>query len=292
MNNTVDFSIVLPAKNEEDNLARLLPEIKKLYPSVELIIVDDGSTDNTAAIARSFDATLISHPYSMGNGAAIKSGARAATTEYIVFMDADGQHSPSDITKLEEMIKNGYCMAVGSRSSESQASFARKLGNRFYNYLASSITGNKILDLTSGFRMVDRNLFTRFLYLLPNGFSYPTTITMAFFRSGYSVAYVPINAKAREGKSHINILRDGLRFLVIILKIGSLYSPLKFFTPPSIIFFLLGLVNYSYTYIYKGQFTNMSALLFIVSIIIFMFGLLAEQLTVLTYSSSERRRGD
>lgn len=292
MNNSIDFSIVLPAKNEENNLLRLLPRIKKLYPSVDIIVVDDGSTDNTADVAKSFDAILISHPYSMGNGAAIKSGARAATTDYIVFMDADGQHSPNDIIKLEDMIKSGYCMAIGSRSSESQASFARKLGNKFYNYLASSITGNKIYDLTSGFRMVDRNLFTRFLYLLPNGFSYPTTITMAFFRSGYSVAYVPIEAKSREGKSHINLIRDGLRFLVIILKIGSLYSPLKFFTPPSIVIFLLGLINYGYTYFFKGQFTNMSALLIIVSIIIFMFGLLAEQLTVLTYSSSERRRGD
>ena len=292
MNNSIDFSIVLPAKNEEANLSRLIPRIKELYPSTEIIIVDDGSTDNTAAIAKSFNANLVSHPYSMGNGAAIKSGARAAKTKYIVCMDADGQHSPSDIVKLEEMIKQGYCMVVGSRSSDSQASFARKIGNKFYNYLASSITGNKIYDLTSGFRMVDRDLFTRFLYLLPNGFSYPTTITMAFFRSGYSVAYAPIEAKAREGKSHINLIRDGLRFLVIILKIGSLYSPLKFFTPPSILIFLLGLVNYSYTYFFKGQFTNMSALLIIVSIIIFMFGLLAEQLTVLTYSSSERRRGD
>ena len=183
-------------------------------------------------------------------------------------------------------------MAVGARNSASQASFARNIGNKIYNFIASIITGNKIEDLTSGFRAVDKNSFTRFLYLLPNGFSYPTTITMAFFRSGYSVAYVPIEAKVRKGSSHISLIKDGLKFFMIILKIGSLYSPLKFFTPPSIVIFFLGLTNYAYTYFFKGQFTNMSALLIIVSIIIFMFGLLAEQLTVLTYASSERRRGD
>lgn len=288
----IDYTIVLPAKNEADNLATLIPKIKELYPNVDIIVVDDGSTDNTAEVARSNDATVISHPYSMGNGAAIKTGARMCTTECVVFMDADGQHAPEDIVKLSEKYEEGHLMVVGARNSNTHASLMRKFANFLYNKIASLITGHKILDLTSGFRIVNRDAFSQFLYLLPNGFSYPTTSTMAFFRSGLSVAYVPIDAKKRKGKSHINPLKDGLRFLVIILKIGSLYSPLKFFTPPSIIIFLLGIANYAYTYMTQNTFTNMSALLMIVSIIIFMFGLLAEQLTILLYASSERRKSD
>lgn len=287
-----DFSIILPAKNEEDNLSTLLPNIVKLYPNIELIVVDDGSTDNTRSVANSYNATIVSHPYSMGNGAAIKSGARACKTNAIVFMDADGQHSPEDITQLLEKYKEGHMMVVGARNPTTHASSMRRLANFIYNNIASKITGHKILDLTSGFRIVNRNAFTQYLYMLPNGFSYPTTSTMAFFRSGLSVAYVPIDAKKRAGKSHINPLKDGLRFLIIILKIGSLYSPLKFFTLPSIIIFLLGISNYAYTYFTKNTFTNMSALLMIVAIIIFMFGLLAEQMTVLLYASSERRKTD
>lgn len=286
------FTIVIPAKNEGENLANLLPEIREIYPDIKLIVVDDGSTDDTAPVAHAYDATVVSHPYSMGNGAAIKSGARACDTEIIVFMDADGQHAPNDIARLLEMYEEGHMMVVGARNANTHASIMRRAANFIYNKIASIITGHVILDLTSGFRVVDRNAFTQYLYMLPNGFSYPTTSTMAFFRSGLSVAYVPINAKKREGKSHINPLKDGLRFLIIILKIGSLYSPLKFFTPPSIIIFLMGISNYAYTYFTKNTFTNMSALLMLAAIIIFMFGLLAEQLTILLYASSERRKTD
>ena len=289
---SIEFSIVIPAKNEEENLKTLLPNIRSLFPDVDLIIVNDGSTDETASIANKFAAKVINHPYSMGNGAAIKSGARASKTEYIVFMDADGQHDPNSIQHLIDRLNKGYDMVVGARTTDSQASMLRGIGNRIYNFIASKVTGHKIQDLTSGFRAVKRELFNRFLYLLPNGFSYPTTITMAFFRSGYSVAYEPIIAKQRLGKSHINLTKDGLRFLVIIIKIASLYSPLKVFTPVALLTFMLGFANYAYTYLTVERFTNMSALLFIISIIIFMLGLLAEQITVLTYAASERRKTD
>lgn len=289
---STEFSIVIPAKNESENLETLLPKIRSTFPTTPIIVVNDGSTDNTETIAKQYASQVITHPYSMGNGAAIKSGARACETKYIVFMDADGQHDPKYIQKLMDRINSGYAMVVGARTSESQASKLRGIGNSTYNFIASKVTGHKVKDLTSGFRAVNTNLFNKFLYLLPNGFSYPTTITMAFFRSGYSVAYEPIIANQRKGKSHINLSKDGIRFMIIIIKIASLYSPLKVFTPVSIITASLGFINYAYTYISAERFTNMSALLIIVSIIIFMLGLLAEQITVLTYAASERRSSD
>lgn len=287
-----DFSIVIPAKNEEISLKSLLPTIRSLYPDITLIIVDDGSTDDTAKIAKNYGAVVVSHPYSMGNGAAIKSGARTCKTDNIIFMDADGQHDPKLIEKLIEKLNSGYDMVVGARTSKSQANIFRGIGNKTYNFIASKVTCHNIQDLTSGFRAVKKDLFNRYLYLLPNGFSYPTTITMAFFRSGFSVSYEPIEVHKRIGKSHINLFRDGLRFLVIIIKIASLYSPLKVFTPVALITSLLGLINYAYTYISDERFTNMSALLLIAAIIIFMLGLLAEQITVLTYAICERRKTD
>ena len=290
---SIEFSITIPAKNESNNLELLLPKLRSFFPTQKIIVVDDGSTDDTKSVATKYATKVISHPYSMGNGAAIKSGARACDTESIIFMDADGQHDPKYIQELIDKFESGgYDMVVGARTSDSQSNIIRSIGNKIYNYLASKVTGHKIQDLTSGLRIVKRDLFTKFLYLLPNGFSYPTTITMAFFRSGYSVAYVSMVAKKRKGKSHISITKDGLRFLIIIIKIATLYSPLKVFTPVSFLAALLGIVNYAYTYLSVERFTNMSALLFIVSIIIFMLGLLAEQITVLTYAASERRKSD
>lgn len=289
---SVDFSIVIPAKNEENNLISLLPSIRSLYPDKTLIIVDDGSTDNTAKIANKYGAQVVSHPYSMGNGAAIKSGARACLSKYIIFMDADGQHDPKFIQTLIDKLDSGYDMVVGARTSDSQANLLRGLGNKIYNFIASKVTDHDVKDLTSGFRAVKKDLFIKYLYLLPNGFSYPTTITMAFFRSGYAVAYEQITAHKRKGKSHIKLSKDGIRFFIIIIKIASLYSPLKVFTPVSIITAALGFANYAYTYFSAERFTNMSALLIIVSIVIFMLGLLAEQITVLTYAASERRKSD
>src|SRR5690606_17348891 len=215
----VRVSVVMPAKNEEAGLAGFLPELKAILPDAEIIVVSDGSADATAAIAQAAGATVIRHPYSKGNGAAIKSGARAAKGNVIVFMDADGQHDLADIPRLLRRLHDGYDMVVGARQSGSQASVGRGIANRIYNSLASYMTGHKVEDLTSGFRAVRAAKFREFLYLLPNGFSYPTTSTMAFFRAGYSVAYEPIVAAKRVGKSHIRLLRDGARFLIIIFKI-------------------------------------------------------------------------
>ncbi len=283
------LSIIIPAKNESHGLAKLLPELRKYHPEFEIIVIDDGSDDDTGSVCRKNEVTLITHPYSMGNGAAIKSGARAASGDVLVFMDADGQHNPEDIGRLLDTLNQGFDMVVGARSSSSQASVGRLCANTFYNWFATLMVGQKVEDLTSGFRVVKAEYFKEFLYLFPNGFSYPTTCTMAFFRSGYSVGYVPIETNDRIGKSHIKLLKDGVRFLLILFKIGTLYSPLKIFFPLSFLFFSTGLTYYLYTYITMGRFTNMSALLFTTSFTIFLMGLISEQITSLLYQRSSSK---
>ena len=284
------LSIVLPAKNESAAIGSTVAGIRQQYPDtaeVEVLVVNDGSTDDTAAVAAAAGARVVHHPYSKGNGAAIKTGARAAQGEVLVFMDADGQHDPADIPRLLDQLNQGHDMVVGARQKGSQASVGRGLANGLYNRLASWMTGHKVEDLTSGFRAVRADKFREFLYLLPNGFSYPTTSTMAFFRAGYSVAYVPIHAAKRIGKSHIRLLRDGTRFLLIIFKIGTLFSPLKIFAPVALVMFLLGTGWYGWTFFTLHRFTNMSALLYTGSVMTFMMGLISEQITALMYKDAK-----
>ncbi len=284
------MSLIIPAKNEARGLALILPKLVQSYPDAEIFVVDDGSRDDTQTVCRAHGVSVISHIYSMGNGAAIKSGARAATGEILVFMDADGQHDPDDIAKLLAKLKDGFDMVVGARSASSQASLGRLCANTFYNWFASLLVGQKIDDLTSGFRAVKAEKFRKFLHLLPNGFSYPTTVTMAFFRSGFSVGYKPITAKQRIGKSHIVSFKDGIRFFLILFKVGTLYSPLKIFLPLSLLSFAIGSAYYLYTFLTMGRFTNMSALLFTTSVIIFLMGLVSEQITGLLYSESDHSK--
>lgn len=284
--NPVALSIVIPAKNEAATIADVVASARSEYPEAEIIVVDDGSTDATADLAEAAGASVVRHPESLGNGAAVKSGARAATGEILAFMDGDGQHDPRELGKLLARLDEGYQMAIGARDSGSHASVGRWFANGLYNEIASRLTGSRIADLTSGFRAARASMFNQFLYLLPNGFSYPTTITMAFLRSGYPVCFEPITAAERSGKSHIRPIRDGIRFLVIIFKIATLYSPLKIFLPISALFFTTGLGYYAYTYFTEGRFTNMSMLVISASVIIFLIGLISEQITALTYSRS------
>jgi glycosyltransferase involved in cell wall biosynthesis len=281
------ISIVLPAKNESKAIGNTILSIVRGYPDAEIIVVNDGSTDDTSSVAQEAGAKVINHPYSKGNGAAIKTGARAANGEVIVFMDADGQHNASDIARLLEFIGQGHDMVVGARQKGSQASIGRGIANGIYNKLATWMTGHNIRDLTSGFRAVRADKFREFLYLLPNGFSYPTTSTMAFFRAGHSVAYVPIDAAKRIGKSHIRLLRDGARFFLIIFKVGTLFSPLKIFAPVAVLMFALASIWYGWTWTSQNRFTNMSALLYTGSVMIFLMGLISEQITALMYKGRE-----
>lgn len=284
------LSIVLPAKNESAAIGSTVAGIRQQYPDtaeVEVLVVNDGSTDDTAQVAQAAGARVVTHPYSKGNGAAIKTGAREARGCIIVFMDADGQHNPADIPRLLEKLEQGYDMVVGARQKGSQASVGRGLANGLYNRLASWMTGQRVEDLTSGFRAVRVDKFREFLYLLPNGFSYPTTSTMAFFRVGYSVVYIPIHAAKRIGQSHIRLLRDGARFLLIIFKIGTLFSPMKIFAPVALAMFLLASAWYGWTFAIMHKFTNMSALLYTGSVITFMMGLISEQITALMYKDAK-----
>jgi glycosyltransferase involved in cell wall biosynthesis len=289
MSNTTgsaDLSIVIPAKNEAASIGEVVARAKEAYPDAEVLVVDDGSTDQTAALAADAGATVIRHPESLGNGASVKTGARAARGTILAFMDGDGQHDPRELASLLPKLDDGYQMAIGARDSGSHANVGRLFANGIYNEIASRLTGRRILDLTSGFRVVRASLFKQFLYLLPNGFSYPTTITMAFLRSGYPVCFAPIKVAERNGKSHIRPVRDGVRFLVIIFKVATLYSPLKIFLPASGLLFTTGLAYYLYTYVSAGRFTNMSMLMFTAAVIVFLIGLISEQITALTYSKS------
>ena len=280
------LSIVIPAKNEATAIGDVVNAASAEYPDAEIIVVDDGSTDDTAEIAENAGAIVVRHPESLGNGAAIKSGARAANGEILAFLDGDGQHDPREFGKLLNKLGGGYTMVIGARESGSHASVGRLFANGFYNKFASVLTGRSITDLTSGFRVARAKLFKEFLYLLPNGFSYPTTITMAFMRSGYPVCFDSVKVTQRKGTSHIRPIRDGARFLAIIFKITTLYAPLKIFLPISGVFLASGLGWYIYTYFTLGRFTNMSLLVCSASVIVFLIGLISEQITTLTYSKS------
>lgn len=287
--NTSKLSVIIPAFDESGSIAELIGEIKKKYPDCEVVIIDDGSSDDTADVAAKAGALVYSHPYNIGNGAAIKSGIRVASGDVLVFMDGDGQHDPADIERLLAHIPE-FDMVVGARGKGSQASIGRGIGNKIYNWLGSYVTKFPILDLTSGFRAVKADVARSFVYLLPNTYSYPTTITLGILRTGRSVKYIPITARQRSsGSSNIKLVQDGVRFFMIIIRICTMYSPMRVFLPVSFLMFFLGLVRYAYSYITEGRFTNMSALLFISSIIIFMMSLISEQICQLRFERRERK---
>ena len=292
----VDLSVVLPAYNEAPGIAvvlqRLLEALEadaKPGGSFEVVVVDDGSSDGTAEVvaAASTAVRVVRHPYNMGNGAAIKTGIRQARGEILVFMDADGQHDPSVITELVTACED-YDMVVGARGKGSQAGWHRSLANALYNQLATYVTGRRIHDLTSGYRAVRAEVARRFIGLLPNGYSYPSTITLCAMRAGYSVDFFPITAARRLGKSKIKLFSDGTKFLLVIMKICMLFSPMRIFLPVSGYLFLMGVGYYAFTYITEQRFTNMSMLLFTTAVIVFMMGLVAEQIAQMRSEHDER----
>jgi glycosyltransferase involved in cell wall biosynthesis len=281
MASTCEVSIIIPVFNEAEQLAGTLHRIRDLQlANSEIIVVDDGSTDGSANVAITTGANVIRHPYNIGNGAAVKSGMRAACGRLLILMDGDGQHNPQDIPRLLAESKD-YHMVVGARSKGSKLRFHRYAANLVYNLLASYVTRFRVKDLTSGFRVLSRRDGLRFIDLLPNTFSYPTTLTLAFLRSGLTVKYVPIQSFYRSGQSKISLVTDGIRFLLIITKIATLFSPFRVFLPVSIFFFLAGMTNYIYTYTSEHRFTNMSVFLLTTAVIIFMLGLISEQIALL-----------
>jgi len=283
-------SVIIPVYNEDVIIGDLVSRIKTRHPDYEVIVINDGSSDDTVNVARAAGAVVYSHPYNIGNGAAIKSGIRVATGDVLVFMDGDGQHNPDDIARLLDHIPE-YDMVVGARSVRSQASVGRAVANKMYNWLASYVANFSIRDLTCGFRAIKSHIAQNFLYLLPNTYSYPSTLTLGILRNGWSLKYVPIETQKRKsGKSQIKIVRDGVRFFMIITRICTLYAPMRVFLPVSFVMFLLGLTNYGYTYFRYGRFTNMSALMFVTSIIIFMLSLISEQICQMRYERRGARR--
>ncbi|NPA94608.1 MAG: glycosyltransferase family 2 protein [Thermodesulfobacteria bacterium] len=279
-------TVAIPAYNEEAAIGATVSKIRRLYPEYQVLVVDDGSIDKTAQRALEAGAEVIRHPYNIGNGAAVKTAIRHAKGKYIVLMDGDGQHRPEDIAKLLKEIEV-YDMVVGARDSKGQASLGRRIANWCYNKLASYVGKFPIKDLTSGFRAFETATVRRYLYLFPNTFSYPTTSTLAYLRSGLTIKYVPIDVQKRIGKSKISILGDGARFILIILRIATLFSPLRVFIPVSFTFFVLGLAYYLYTFTFFHRFTNMSALLLSVSVMVFLLGLVSEQITQMRYDRVE-----
>ncbi len=286
------ISVVIPVRNEADNLGPVVAGVRRvLGADADIVVVDDGSSDESAQIAVAAGARAIRHPYGMGNGAAVKTGIRHARGEWLVLMDGDGQHDPADIPSLIGLL-DCHDLVVGARARQGQASIGRALANWLYNSLASYVTQRRIPDLTSGFRAVRRRVVRPYLYLLPNTFSYPTTITLAFMRSGRSVAYVPITVHRRAGASKIRWLADGSRFVIIIMKIATLFAPLRVFLPVSIGCAVAGLVNYVYTFVTMHRFTNMSALLIMTGVVVFLLGLIAEGIADLRFDRTEDGAAD
>ncbi len=279
------ITIIIPAYNEEKSIGGLIAKIKSQNPAYEILIIDDASGDSTAKAAQEAGARVLSHPYNKGNGASIKTGIREAGGDVLVMMDADGQHNPEDIPSLIKEIGR-YDMVVGARGRGSQ-NLCRGIANKIYNVLASYLSGVKIPDLTSGFRAIKKDIARKFVYLLPNRFSYPTTITLSLIKAGYNVKYIPINAEKRIGKSKINLLKDGARFFIIIFKIATLFKPIKIFLPVSAVLILLGAGYYIYTFILFHRFTNMSLLLLISGANVFLLGLIAEQIAQLRFDRTE-----
>ncbi|HWP58725.1 MAG TPA: glycosyltransferase family 2 protein [Candidatus Acidoferrales bacterium] len=283
------LSVIVPVHNEAQSLGKVLDGLRALgLADAEVIVVDDGSTDESARIAEARDARVLSHPYNMGNGAAIKTGIRAARGELLLFIDGDGQHRPEDVPALLAEAER-YHMVVGARGKGSKLRFHRYVANLVYNRFASYVTKFKVQDLTSGFRVLRRADALRFIDLLPNEFSSPSTLTLAFLRSGLTVKYVPIRSLYRAGQSKISLLSDGLRFFLIITKIATLFSPLRVFVPVSAFFFATGLGHYLYTYLAERRFTNMSVFLLTTAVIVFMLGLVAEQIALLRVEQRSAR---
>ena len=286
MAETSAVSILIPAFNEAESIASVVAELRAAGPWHEILVVDDGSSDETAALAAAAGATVVRHPYNKGNGASVKSGIRHATGEYILIIDGDGQHKPEDARRIVARLGE-YDLVVGARSRKTQATQARRFGNVALNWLAGYLTGRNIPDLTSGFRAARREHLREFIHLLPNGFSTPTTTTLAFIKAGYNVAFEPVEARQRLGESKIRLASDGTKFLMIILRIVTIFSPLRVFLPVSLVSVGIGSAYAIWTIFTQSHVTNSSVLLIIFGVIVFLVGLVSEQISALRFEGRQ-----
>jgi glycosyltransferase involved in cell wall biosynthesis len=280
-------SIVIPAMNEADAIGSVVSQLRAVAAWREIIVVDDGSADDTAARAREAGACLVRHPYNKGNGAAVKSGIRRASGDFVLIIDADGQHPPEDAQRIVARLGE-YDLVIGARAAATQATAARRAGNAVLNGLASYLTSRPIPDLTSGFRGARTECLREFVHLLPNGFSTPTTTTLAFIKAGYNVAFEPVHARQRTGRSKIRFAHDGARFLLILLKIVTLFSPLRIFLPVSAFSFLAGAIYGFWNIATTGKIPNGSVVLILFAVIVFLVGLVSEQITSLRFEGPKK----
>jgi glycosyltransferase involved in cell wall biosynthesis len=286
MAETAAVSIVIPAFNEAESIASVVAELRTAGPWHEILVVDDGSSDETASRAAAAGARVVRHPYNKGNGASVKTGIRNATGEYLLIIDGDGQHKPEDARRLVSRIGD-YDLVIGARSRETQATHARRFGNLALNWLAGYLTDRDIPDLTSGFRAARRAHLQEFIHLLPNGFSTPTTTTLAFIKAGYNVLFEPVEARQRLGQSKIRLARDGTKFLMIILRIVTIFSPLRIFLPVSAVAVAIGTAYAIWTIFTQSHVTNSSVLLIIFGVIVFLVGLISEQISALRFEGRQ-----
>jgi glycosyltransferase involved in cell wall biosynthesis len=287
---TAAVSVVIPAYNEAAAIADVVSAVAAAGPWHEVIVVDDGSADDTCARAYAAGAMVVRHPYNKGNGAAVKSGIRKATGEYVLILDGDGQHQAADAHRIVARLGE-YDLVVGSRPQETQATHARRAGNHLLNRFASHLTGRDIPDLTSGFRGARRECLLEFLHLLPNGFSTPTTTTLAFIKAGYNVAFEPAEARPRSGASKIRLARDGAKFFVIILKIVTIFSPLRVFLPLAAAALVVGVTYGVWNVVMHARIPNGAVLLILFSVVVFLVGLVSEQISALRFEGGGRHRG-
>ena len=287
VSNAAATSIVIPAFNEAASIGPLVQDLRSTAHWHEVLVVDDGSRDDTAARATTAGARVVRHPYNKGNGAAVKTGIRHSTGAFMLIIDADGQHAPADAVRLVAQL-DAYDLVVGSRSPGTQAGAVRRAGNAVLNWIAGYLTGQPIPDLTSGFRAARRECLIEFLHLLPNGFSTPTTTTLAFMKAGYSVRFEPIEARRRSGASHIRLASDGVGFMIILLKVITIYSPMRIFLPVSAAAFLAGAAYALWTVVTQSHVTNSSVLLIVLSVVVFLVGLVSEQISSMRFEGRGR----
>jgi glycosyltransferase involved in cell wall biosynthesis len=280
-------SIVIPAFDEEASIGTVVSRLRADARWHEIIVVDDGSSDATGTRAADAGADVVRHPYNKGNGAAVKTGIRRARGEFILILDGDGQHQPADARRIVEHLGE-YDLVVGARASATQANSGRRIGNALLNSLASYLTGRTVPDLTSGFRGARREHLREFLHLLPNGFSTPTTTTLAFIRAGYNVRFEPIDAEARSGQSKIRFTRDGAKFFLILLKVITIFSPLRVFVPISAASFLIGVAYGLINFTAFGRIPNGAVILILFAVIVFLVGLISEQISSLRFDGPPR----